>query len=262
MHCLSFYFRHWVYKMNNNIIEVKNLTVRYGDLTVLENVTFNIERGKIFLIVGGSGCGKSTLLRQLIGLEYPTEGSVFIDGDDFTNANLEEKTEIMKKFGVLFQSTGLFASMTIEENIDLVLETYTDLSTEDREKLIAIKLAAVGLSGFQHYLPNEISGGMKKRAALARAMALDPALLFFDEPSSGLDPLTSASLDKLIKELNNGLNASMIIVTHDLDSILNIADHIIMLDSSVKGILAQGTPDELKNYKQNELVYNFFNRIS
>lgn len=247
---------------NKNIIEVRNLSVKYGDLTVLDNLSFDIKQGEIFLIVGGSGCGKSTLLRQLIGLEYPTSGEIYIDGNDFVNAEPSERKKIIQKFGVLFQSTGLFASMTIAENIDLVLENYTSLTPDEREELIDIKLGSVGLSGFQNYLPNEISGGMKKRAALARALALDPDLLFFDEPSSGLDPLTSVSLDKLIQELNNGLNATMVIVTHDLASILTIADKILMLDRSVKGILASGTPDELKNYKDNEFVYNFFNRIS
>ncbi len=161
----------------------------------------------------------------------------------------------------MFQFSGLFASMTIEENIALQLETYTDLGKEDIKELVRMKLAAVGLDGFQGHYPSEISGGMKKRAALARAMALDPDILFFDEPSSGLDPVTSASLDKLIKELNSSLGSTMVIVTHDLDSILSISDRIIMLDKSVKGIIAEGSPDELKAKKEMPKVFNFFNRI-
>lgn len=247
--------------MNDTIIKVENLSVKYGDLTVLENVNFEIKKGEIFLIVGGSGCGKSTLLRQMIGLETPTEGTVYIDGIDFTHSDDKTKDNLLKRFGVLFQSTGLFASMTIEENINLVLENFTDLTEYERQELIEIKLSSVGLSNTQDYLPAEMSGGMKKRAALARALALDPEILFFDEPSSGLDPLTSASLDKLIMELNSGLNATMIIVTHDLASILSIADRIIMLDKSVKGIIAEGTPHELLNHNKIE-VFNFFNRKS
>ncbi len=242
------------------IIEIKDLTVRYGNLTVIENLNCDIKRGEIFVIVGGSGCGKSTLLRQLIGLEVPTSGSILFEGNDFINSKKKDKENILKRFGVLFQSSGLFASMTLAENIALVLEKYTDLDSERIEKVIEMKLDAVGLNGFQDYLPSEISGGMKKRAALARAMALDPDVLFFDEPSSGLDPLTSASLDLLISQINSGLNTTMVIVTHDLASILSISHRIIMLDRSVKGILASGTPEEMKNSKD-ERVFNFFNRI-
>lgn len=245
----------------SNIIEAKNITVEYGSLRVLDNVSFKVKRGEIFVIVGGSGCGKSTLLRQLIGLEIPADGEVYIDGENFIAANTKSRMEILKKFGVLFQFGGLFASMTIAENIALVLEKNTNLTQDRIVEIIDLKLRSVGLSGFENYLPSEISGGMKKRAALARAMALDPAILFFDEPSSGLDPVTAASLDKLIIELNVGLGTTMVVVTHDLASILKIAHRIILLDRSAKGIIAEGTPDELRANNQNPKVYNFFNRI-
>jgi phospholipid/cholesterol/gamma-HCH transport system ATP-binding protein len=248
--------------MNNKIIRVNNLTVRYGSLEVLNNVSFEINRGEIFVIVGGSGCGKSTLLRQLIGLEVPSSGDIFIDDVDFLAVDKKSRKEILRKFGVLFQSGGLFASMTLAENIKLVLGEYTDLNDEEMNEVVDIKLASVGLSGFREYYPAEISGGMKKRAALARAMALDPDILFFDEPSSGLDPLTSASLDKLINEINKIFGTTMIIVTHDLASIKTISQRIIMLDKSVRGILAEGTPQYLTGLKDKPNVYNFFNRIS
>ena len=246
--------------MNDNVIDVKDVSVTYGDFTVLEDINFSVRRGEIFLIVGGSGSGKSTLLKQMIGLERPNTGAVYINGTDFTNAEKDERQDILQQFGVLFQSTGLFASMNISENIKLVLRTYTDLSESEMDDIIDIKLSAVGLSGFQEYLPAELSGGMKKRAALARALALDPELLFFDEPSSGLDPVTSASLDNLIKELNSAIEATMVIVSHDLDSILEIADTVILLDKTRKGIVAQGKTEDLKNMKEEPIVYNFFNR--
>ncbi|NLO19497.1 MAG: ATP-binding cassette domain-containing protein [Ignavibacteria bacterium] len=243
------------------IIEVKDLKVSYSERTILENVNFEIYSGEIFVIVGGSGCGKSTLLRQLIGIEQPYSGSIIIDGEDLTNANPKKRTEIMKKYGVLFQSSGLIASMSIAENIALVLESIKDLTDETIYDIIKIKLNSVGLDGFQDFLPAEISGGMKKRAALARAMTLDPKILCFDEPSSGLDPTTAAALDNLIKEINRSFKTTMIVVTHDLASILNISDRIIMLDKSIRGIIASGTPDELKNNNSNQIVHNFFNRI-
>lgn len=248
--------------MAEEIIKVENLKVAYGDRIILDNINFGISKGEIFFIVGGSGCGKSTLLRQLIGLESPTHGNVYIKNTLFSNADSKTKNIILKKIGVLFQSSGLFASMTLEENMRLILDTYTELTEVEKSNLINIKLSSVGLAGYNNFYPNEISGGMKKRAAIARAMVLDPEILFFDEPASGLDPVTSASLDILIKEINKGLGTTIVIVSHDLQSILNIAERVIMLDKSVKGIIAEGTPMELKNRTEQPLVYNFFNRIA
>lgn len=251
-----------MHKNTEYIIRVCDISVRYGNRQILENVSFNVKRGEIFVIVGSSGSGKSTLLRQMIGLEVPERGSVYINDDDFSHANESTRKKILSSFGVLFQSGGLFNSMTVAENIKLVLETYTDLSEDRMNKMINMKLKSVNLNGFENYYPSEISGGMKKRAGLARAMALDPEILFFDEPSSGLDPVTSATLDSLIKNLNRQMGTTMIIVTHDLSSILDISDRIVMLNSAEKGIIVEGTPEELMNYTQNPEVYSFFNRVS
>jgi len=243
------------------IIEARNVNVTYDDNVILREVNFKVKKGEIFVIVGGSGCGKSTLLRQLIGIENPTEGSIIIDNENLSAASIKKSNEIRKKFGILFQSNGLFASMTIGENIRIALDSRTRLDDETIDSIIDIKLNSVGLAGYKNYFPSELSGGMQKRAALARAMALDPDILFFDEPSSGLDPLTSASLDKLIIELNAGLRTTMVIITHDLSSIMNISHRILMLDKSVRGVIAEGTPDELKQMNSNSIVYNFFNRL-
>ncbi len=244
------------------IIEVKDVGVMYGDKTILENITFDVYTGEILVIVGGSGCGKSVLLRQITGLEKPASGTVIVQDQDLTTSNHEEKRKIQKKFGILFQSSGLFASMTIAENISLLLESFTELPDNEISDIIDIKLRAVGLDGYRNYLPSEISGGMKKRAALARALALDPDILFFDEPSSGLDPVTAASLDNLIKNLNESLGATMVVVSHDLASISNIAHRVILLDKETKGIIAQGNANEMKKNIENEKVYKFFNRIA
>ena len=240
---------------NNSIIKVSNLKKSYGDLTVLENISLEIYRGDIFVIAGGSGCGKSTLLRQIIGLEEPSSGEILIDGLSYRT----HREEILKKFGMLFQSGGLFASLTLAENIALILRKNTNLSSSMISKIVDMKLEAVGLFGFGDYLPSEISGGMKKRASLARAITLDPEILFFDEPSSGLDPVTSAEMDELIKDLNSSLSTTMVIISHDLESIKSIAGDVILLDKSVKGILARGTPSDLAG-NDNPIVKNFFNR--
>ena len=254
--------------MNNNpnksfypIIQVSNLTTGYGDIIIHDNISFNINKGEIVAICGGSGCGKSTLLRHMIGLETPKSGDILIDNESIVNATHKEKQHILTKTGVLFQSGALFGSLTIAENIKLPIEEYTSLPPETVEILVQLKLEMVNLSGFENYLPSEISGGMKKRAGLARAMALDPMILFFDEPSAGLDPVSSADLDNLIIQINKSLGATIVVVTHELSSIFTIAQRVLMLDLETKSIIADGSPEELKNNKTNKEVYNFFNRI-
>ncbi|MFY8001374.1 MAG: ABC transporter ATP-binding protein [Candidatus Kapaibacteriota bacterium] len=244
------------------IIRVRDLTVRFGERTIFENVSFDVPRGKVFVILGGSGCGKSTLLRTLTGLVTPAQGSISYDEAEFIGSVHEARRAILRKFGILFQSGGLFASMTLAENIALPIQEATNLNEERISEIVAIKLASVGLQSFDAFLPAEISGGMKKRAGIARAMALDPEILFFDEPSAGLDPISSAALDNLIRELNKALGTTMIVVTHELQSIDAIADEVIMLDKSARGIIARGTLSEVKAHTEDKRVYNFFHRIA
>lgn len=241
------------------IIKVENLVAGYGDIVILEDISFDVLEGEIFVILGGSGCGKSTLLKQLIGLVTPLSGTVSIDGDRITGDNDKAFRRILRKIGVLYQSAALFGSMTIGENIALPIEEYTDLTEDSINRIVRMKLKLVGLEGYEHYLPSEISGGMKKRAGLARAMALNPKILFFDEPSAGLDPVTSAGLDELIITLNKTLGTTMVIVTHELSSIFTIAHRVIMLDKETKGIIAEGDPKHLRDHSQDDFVKSFFN---
>lgn len=241
-------------------IEAEGLQCGYDGRVVLDRVSLAVKRGEIFFIIGGSGCGKSTLLRHLIGLNEPTAGTVKYFGRDFTHADGEERRRMLRTFGVLFQSGALWSSMTLRENVSLPLELYTDLSRAQRDEIAALKLAQVGLAGYEDYFPAEISGGMKKRAGLARALALDPAIVFFDEPSAGLDPITSLKLDELIRELRETLGTTIVVVSHELASIFDIADRVVMLDRETRGVIAEGDPRELRDRGEDPRVRLFLNR--
>jgi phospholipid/cholesterol/gamma-HCH transport system ATP-binding protein len=242
------------------IIQVKDLVARYAEETILQGVSFEVYEGEIFVILGGSGCGKSTLLKHLIGLIRPYSGQVIIDGEDLTHADSQGYHRLLRKIGILYQSGALFGSMTLAENVALPILEYADLSPDLVSALVRMKLSLVQLEGYEDYLPSDLSGGMKKRAGLARAMALNPKILFFDEPSAGLDPVTSAGLDRLILHLNKSLGTTMVIVTHELQSILTVAQRVIMLDKGTKGIIAEGDPVHLRETSRNPLVWRFFNR--
>lgn len=246
---------------NTPVIQVEGLTARFGDNTIFENVSFQVFPGEILVVLGGSGCGKSTLLKHMIGLYTPYAGRVFIHGVDVNTPDERELQRLRAGFGVLFQGGALFGSMTLAENVALPLQEYTNLSAATIDLIVKMKLGLVALAGYDNHLPEEISGGMKKRAGLARAMALDPTILFFDEPSAGLDPITSVELDLLIQDLNAGMGTTMVIVTHELESIFRIAHRVVMLDKSAKGIIARGDPRDLQAHSTDPRVISFFNRL-
>ena len=241
-------------------IEVAHLDCGYDGKVVLKNISFTIARGEIFFIIGGSGCGKSTLLRHLVGLNQPTAGTVKFFGQSFTDADTVTRRGLLKTFGMLFQSGALWSSLSLRKNVSLPLEEYTTLSAREIEEIATLKLAQVGLSGFEDYYPSEISGGMKKRAGLARALALDPAIVFFDEPSAGLDPVTSRKLDELILQVRETFGTTIVVVSHELASIFDIADRVIMLDRAEQGIIATGTPRELAKTSRDPRVTEFLRR--
>jgi len=241
-------------------ITAHDLTMAYGDFLIQKDLSFSINRGDIFIIMGGSGCGKSTLLKIMIGLKSPATGDVFFDGEAFWSSSATEQEMTKRKFGTLFQSGALWSSMTLAENIGLALRQYTNLEAAEIREVAAYKLMLVGLAGFEDYYPNEISGGMKKRAGLARAMALDPEILFFDEPSAGLDPISAKLLDDLILELCESLGTTVVIVTHELASIFAIGNNSVFLDPVTKTQLATGNPTELRDHHPNFDVRNFLRR--
>jgi phospholipid/cholesterol/gamma-HCH transport system ATP-binding protein len=241
-------------------ITVEGVTLAYGSFVVMHDLSFTIGRGSIFFVTGGSGSGKSTVMRALLGLQRPTAGSIYYDGEDFLQQDDVHRELTLRRFGVLYQSSGLFTSMTVAENIALPLGEFTDLSPAEIREVASLKLSLVGLAGFEDFYPSELSGGMQKRAGLARALALDPEILFLDEPSAGLDPVSSRRLDDLIVELRDGLGTTFVIVSHELASILGIGDDSIFLDTTVRTISASGPPRELLARPPHDRIREFLNR--
>lgn len=244
----------------NAHIEVCDLTMAYGDYIIQRNLNFTINRGDVFIIMGGSGCGKSTLMKHLIGLTPPAKGDILIDEQNFWKVQPSQQEEIKRSFGVTFQAGALWSSMTLAENIALPLGEFTRLSKKEIAEVVAFKLELVGLAGFETFYPSQISGGMSKRASLARAMALDPDILFLDEPSAGLDPISSLRLDNLILELNNSLGKTIVVVTHELASIFTIGSNSVFLDAESKTMLTTGDPKILRTESRYPQVRSFLNR--
>jgi len=245
---------------NDMVIAVRHLAAGYGGRVILRDISFEVRRGEVFVVIGGSGSGKSTLLKHIIGLFPPLQGEVWIEGENLVSAQGEARARLLRRFGVVYQSGALFGSMTVAENVRLPLEEFTDLPEAGKEGVALDKLKVVGLAGAANLMPAELSGGMQKRAAIARAMALDPDILFLDEPSAGLDPVTSAGLDGLIQQLSRHFGITFVIVTHDLASINAIADRLIMLDAQSGTILAEGRPAELRDHSTKAAVRQFFKR--
>lgn len=241
-------------------ITVHDLTMAFGSFVVQRDLSFTINKSDIFIIMGGSGCGKSTLLRHMIGLQRPARGQVLYEGRSFWDAEEEEQESLKRGFGILFQSGALWSSMTLAENVSLPLEEYTGLSHGQIQEIVSLKLSLVGLRGFEDYYPSEISGGMKKRAGLARAMALDPDILFFDEPSAGLDPISAHLLDELILEIRDSLGSTIVIVTHELASIFAIGNNSVFLDPETKTMIAVGDPNKLLAGSKDPRIHNFLTR--
>jgi phospholipid/cholesterol/gamma-HCH transport system ATP-binding protein len=241
-------------------IEVTDLAANYDDQVVLDGVSFKVHPAEIFFIIGGSGCGKTTLLRNMVGLVKPLRGEVRFNGRRFSDADSGTRREMLRTFGMLFQSGALWTSLTLSENIGLPLEEYTHLPKDEIQNIAAFKLAQVGLAGFEEHYPSEISGGMRKRAGLARALALDPSIVFFDEPSAGLDPVTARNLDHLIVQIRDTFGTTIVIVSHDVDSIYGIADRVIMLDREARGIIAEGKPADVVATSRNPKVVEFLTR--
>jgi phospholipid/cholesterol/gamma-HCH transport system ATP-binding protein len=241
-------------------VEVRDLTMAYGDYVVMRNVSFTVGRAAVFIIMGGSGSGKSTLLRHMVGLLEPAAGEVLYDGTSFTQAAPEERETLLRRVGVLYQGGALWSSMTLAENVGLPLSQFTDLSVAEIRDIASLKLSLVGLKGFEDFYPSEISGGMNKRAGLARAIALDPEILFFDEPSAGLDPISSSLLDDLILELRDSLGATIVVVSHELASIFRIASDSILLDGESHTVIARGNPADLLEHSRDPRVIRFLSR--
>jgi phospholipid/cholesterol/gamma-HCH transport system ATP-binding protein len=241
-------------------IEVRNLTMAFGDFVLQRDLSFSIPRGSIFVIMGGSGCGKSTLLRHILGLLQPAKGSILLDGEEITGLPDDQRERIMRRFGVLYQSGALWSSMTLAENVSLPLEEYTELEPAAIREIATLKLAMVGLRGFEDYYPSEISGGMQKRVGLARAIALDPEILCIDEPSAGLDPISSKRLDDLILELRDSMDTTVVIVTHELPSIYSIGTDSVFLDAETRTMIASGPPVWLRDHCDHPTVHTFMTR--